>query len=177
MIREHDIDCLRFPSLPGMVMQVALKKTGAELDLMTDANMFNMIESGIRGGLSFVSRRHAKANNPSLPDYDPDKPTSYLGYFDANSLYATCMMMALPVGDFRWLSDDEIATFDVTKIDDDSLVGYVLEADLEYPPELHSTHNAYPLLPEHLRVHAERDASENYGAHGTTSLRQRQTDF
>jgi len=152
MIREHDIDCLHFPSLPGMVMQVALKKTGVELDLMTDANMFNMIESGIRGGLSFVSRRHARANNPSLPDYDPDKPTSYLGYFDANSLYATCMMMPLPVGDFRWLSDDEIDTFDVTKIADDSPVGYVLEADLEYPPELHSKHNAYPMLPEHLTV-------------------------
>jgi len=52
-IREHGIDCLHFPSLPGMVLQVALKKTGIELDLMTDANMFNMIESGIHHSQNF----------------------------------------------------------------------------------------------------------------------------
>ena len=52
-IREHGTDCLHIPSLPGMVLQVALKKTGIELDLMTDANMFNMIESGIHHSQNF----------------------------------------------------------------------------------------------------------------------------
>ena len=76
MLAAHDIDCLHFPSLPSVVMQLALKMTAVELGLITDLNIFNMIEGGIRGGLSFVSHRHAKANNPSLPDYKSD--TYYL---------------------------------------------------------------------------------------------------
>jgi len=48
---------------------MALKMTQVELDLITDPDMFLMIESGIRGGLSYVSRRFAKANHPTLPNY------------------------------------------------------------------------------------------------------------
>ena len=32
-------------------------------------------------------------------------------------------------------------------------LGYTLEADLEYPTELHDDHNCYPLAPEHKIVH------------------------
>ena len=31
-------------------------------------------------------------------------------------------------------------------------VGYILEADLEYPKELHELHNDYPLAPEKLAI-------------------------
>ena len=34
----------------------------------------------------------------------------------------------------------------------DSLIGYILEVDLEYPQELHESPNSYPLAPERLVV-------------------------
>jgi len=96
---------------------MALKMTQVELDLITDSDMFLMIESGIReGGLSYVSRRFAEANHPILPNYRPEEPISYLCYLDANSLYATCQSFSLPVGDFRFLTQSEIDAFDVNSV-------------------------------------------------------------
>jgi len=59
MLNAHGLDYLRFPSLPSMTLQMALKITDVELDLITDPDMYLMFESGIRGGLSYVSQRHA----------------------------------------------------------------------------------------------------------------------
>jgi len=128
--------------------------TDVELDLITDPDQLLMIESGIRGGLSYASRRYAKANHPSLPNYRPEEPLSYLCYLDANLVYATCHTYNLPLGDFRFLSQAEIDSFDVNAIDD-SPVGYVLEVDLDYPEHLHDDHTAYLLCPEHLTVDAD----------------------
>ena len=33
-----------------------------------------------------------------------------------------------------------------------SMIGYFLEVELEYPDELHKLHNVYPLAPEKLSV-------------------------
>jgi len=155
MLEAHGLDCLYFPTLPSMTFQMALKMTDVQLDLITDADQFLMIQSGIRGGLSYVSHRYAEANHPSLPYYRPEEPISNLCYWDANSLYATCMTYSLPVGDFRFLSQAETDSFDVNSISDDAPVGYVLEVDLDYPQHLHSDHAAYPLCPEHLTVEAD----------------------
>jgi len=52
MLRAHGLDCLHFPFFPSLSFQMTLKMTQVELDLITDPDMFLMIESGIRGGLS-----------------------------------------------------------------------------------------------------------------------------
>ena len=35
---------------------------------------------------------------------------------------------------------------------ENSSIGYILEADLEYPSELHNLHNDYPSAPEKLEI-------------------------
>jgi len=87
--------------------------------------------------------RYAKANNPAAHDYDPEEPNSYIMYLDANNLYGWAMKQKLPVGSFEWVGEmDEMPnTYEF---------GYVLEVDLEYPKELHETHNDYPLAPEKM---------------------------
>ena len=56
--------------------------------------------------------------------------------------------MPLPIGMFRWLSDDEIADFKVDSISSNSKHGYTVMCDLHYPDHLHSKHNEFPLAPE-----------------------------
>ena len=155
MMDSHGLDCLHFPSLPSMTLQMALKVTGVELELISDSNIYLMIESAIRGGLSYVSQRYAKANFPDMPDYRSDLPTSFLLYLDCNSLYTTCQTYRLPVGDFKFLTESELADFDVESVSADSETGYFVECDLRYPEHLHDAHNAYPLAPEHIRIHED----------------------
>ena len=47
---------------------------------------------------------------------------------------------------------EDLEGFDVKSIEDDAEVGYFLEVDLEYPPELHDLHSDYPLAPEKMRI-------------------------
>ena len=107
-------------------------------------------ENAIRGGISTISQRYAKANNKYLPNYDPDLKSDFLIYLDANNLYGYALSQPLLVGKFRFLDDPE--NFDVDAVDCDGAKGYVLEVDLEYPVHLHDRHNDYRLAVEHLTV-------------------------
>ena len=40
----------------------------------------------------------------------------------------------------------------MNSVSENSSVGYILEAELEYPGELHDLHNDYPLAPEKLEI-------------------------
>ena len=63
------------------------------------------------------------------------------------------MRHPLPYKDFRFLTEEEIQDFDVIKnITDQNGPGYVCQVDLEYPPELHLRHNAFPLAPENKTI-------------------------
>ena len=126
-----------------------LKKTNVKLDIFTEERMFNFLESNVRGG---ISTRYSRANNIFMNDYDETKESSYIMSLDANNLYGHSMSQKLPVGDFRFLSDDEINNFCIENIDTEGDIGYICEVDLKYPKELHDLHKDYPLAPEHMAV-------------------------
>jgi hypothetical protein len=65
-------------------------------------DMFNMVQRGMRGGISVISHRYAKANNPYMKEYDKSKPSSYIVYLDANGLYGWAMTQYLPCNSFEW---------------------------------------------------------------------------
>jgi hypothetical protein len=71
---------------------------------------------------------------------------------DANNLYGWAMYQALPVHGFRWLEKEEFEHVNINSVSDDSEDGYILEVDIDYPPELHDLHNEYPLAPEKMKV-------------------------
>ena len=81
------------------------KKTGVELELLTDYDMLLMIEEGIRGGICHAVHRYAKANNEYMKNYDKSKESSYIQYLDANNLYGAAMSEKLPINGFKWVND------------------------------------------------------------------------
>ena len=137
-----------------------LKMTDIKLELMTDVDMFQFIEKGLRGGISYIANRYGKANNKYMKDYNKYKPSKYIMYLDANNLYGWAMSQYLPTGRFKWLKQKEIDKFNVFKINKDSEKGYILEVDLEYPKKLHNLHNDYPLAAEKITV--EKNMLSNY---------------
>ena len=113
--------------------------------------MHLFIEKGMRGGISMVSKRHAKANNPHTADYNPENENNYIMYYHANSLYGWAMSQSRPYSDFKWKARNKDGKFDKRQ----KGKGWILEVDLEYPKHLHKLYNDYPLVPEKLAVKEE----------------------
>ena len=144
---HYKLDPAWYYTSPGLACDAMLKLTGIKLELLSDPDMLLMVKRGIRGGVSTVSKRYAKANNKYMGDaYDPSQPSNFITYLDANNLYGWAMSQPLPTRGFKWMNDDELKDWR----DMPNGKGCILEVDLEYPKELHDLHNDYPLAPENI---------------------------
>ena len=152
---NYHLDPAHYYTAPGLSWDAMLLSTGVKLDLITDIDMYLMVESGIRGGISMISQKYAKANNPYIEDHDPEKTTSYIMYLDANNLYGWAMSECLPSGNFQWVDDDALKNLDIQQVAADADRGYILEVDLEYPEDIHDLHSDYPVAPERKAVAKE----------------------
>ena len=152
-LKNYKLDPAWYFTSPGIAWDAALKMTGVELELLTDPDMLLMIEKGVRGGVSMISKRHGKANNKYMKrgsttegrlgeEYDPSQPSKYITYLDANNLYGWAMSKPLPISNFKWMKN----------LHNWRNRPCILEVDLEYPEQLHHLHNEYPLAPESLNV-------------------------
>ena len=127
--RVYGLDALHYYTAPGLVWDAMLKLTKVKLDLISDPDMYLMVESGIRGGISTITKRYAKANNKSTKGYDKSQMSVYIPYLDANNLYGWAMSEPLPMKDFQWMNEDELRDWRSKPC--------ILEVDLKYPKELH----------------------------------------
>ena len=114
-IERYELDPAHFLSAPGLAWQACLKKTEIELELLTDNDMLNMFEDGIRGGICHAIYQYAKANNKYMKNYDENKESTFLIYDDANNLYGSAMCKKLPVDGFKWVDNLSIFTEDFIK--------------------------------------------------------------
>ena len=136
--------CHYFSSL-GLAWDAMLKMTGIKLEKINDIDMYLFLEKGMRGGISYISKRYSKKEE-----------NTDIMYCDANNLYGWAMgSNYLPYGGFKWLNKEEINNFNIFSVDDNSKIGYILEVDLEYCKKLHNIHNNYSLCPEHISVNYE----------------------
>ena len=161
-LSKYGLDPLWYYSTPGLAWDALFLKTRQKLELITDQDMYMMVEEGLRGGISMVSRRYAHANNPGMGKgkWNMNKLKSFLLYLDANNLYGWAMMQYLPTGNFRWIRDeqklaslrDEIIS---NEMENDIPEDYILKVKLAYPRELHPSHTDYLLAVERMKVRPE----------------------
>ena len=147
----YELDPAKFLSAPGLAWQAALKKTKVKLDLLTDIDMLLMVEKGIRGGICHSIYRYAKANNKYMKDYDKNKESSYLQYWDVNDLYGRAISQKFQVNNFEWIQDTpQFNEYFIKNYNEENDEGYFLEADVQYLEKLHELHSYLPFLPKRM---------------------------
>ena len=155
--KNYQLDPTYYFTLPGYGFDVMLKYTGVELELFTDINYYEFMEKGIRGGLSQISTRYAKANNKYMRLYDPEQEESYIVYLDANNLYGGSMNEYLPYGGFN-LYDTNIDVWNkyrIMSMDNEGNDGANLEVDIHIPEKFHDYMNNYVPFPESIKIKKE----------------------
>ena len=121
----HELDPAKFHSAPGLAWQAALKKTDEQLELLTYTDMLLMVEKSIRGGICHPIYRYGKANNKFLKNYDKNKESSSLQYWDANDLYGRKMSQKLQVKSLECIKDNSQFNEDFIKKSIMKNVGYL----------------------------------------------------
>ena len=86
-LKIYQLDPAKILSTPGLAWQAALKKTEVKLELLTDVHMLLMVEKVIRGGIYNAIHQYTKDNNKYMKDYDKNKESFHLKYWDVNNLY------------------------------------------------------------------------------------------
>ena len=114
-----------------------LKMAGVKLEKISDIDKYLLIEKGLNGGISYIAKRFAKANNKYMKDYNPKKPSKFITYLDMNNLYGWEMSEYLPYEWFKWLKN--VDGLDAMSISKESKIGFIFEVGLEYPDYMHQT--------------------------------------
>ena len=78
-----------------------LKMTGIEVKLFSDTDMYLFIERGIRGAISFISKRYSKANNKHMKCCNSGKESNFIMYMIELNLYGWAMSQYLPYEGFN----------------------------------------------------------------------------
>ena len=81
-LEYYELDPAHYFTLPNFAWDAMLLKTKVQLEPLTDKEMYEMIEHGLRGGMCQVSTKEAKANNKYMEeDYDETLPSKYIKLF------------------------------------------------------------------------------------------------
>ena len=74
-----------------------------KLENISDIDKYLLIEKGLTGGIYYIAKRYANANNKYMNDYGPKKQSASMSYLDMNNLYGSSMSEYLPYEGFEWL--------------------------------------------------------------------------
>ena len=78
----YGLDPVYYYTLPNFAFDAMLKLTGIEIDLVYDHEMYEMIEAGLRGGMTQTTCKKVEANNKYMgSDYDSSKESKLYKLF------------------------------------------------------------------------------------------------
>ena len=122
-LKYYELDPCHYFSSTGLSWDAMLNMTDVKLKKISDIEKYLFFEKGLRGGISYIAKIYAKANNKYINDYDPEKPSTFITYLDKNNLYGWTMSEYLPYGEFEWL--ENVDKFDVMLINEKSDIKYM----------------------------------------------------
>ena len=142
---EFGINPLYHISLPGTTWSNGLKYTKIKLELIKNVDLFQMFESGIKGGISGIfGDRYIESDNNTV-----------IMHVDMNNLYGFAMLFHLPTGNFQIYENDSITESFINQVlntHDCSNTGYVLIVDLIYPDNIKYKSRNFPYCPENKTI-------------------------
>ena len=95
-LKFYKLDPCHYFSSPGLSWDAMLKMIGIELEKISDIDKYLFIEKGLRGRISYIAKRYAKANNKYTKNYDSKKLSTFITYLDMNILHGWAMIKYLP---------------------------------------------------------------------------------
>ena len=142
---EFGINPLYNISLPGTTWSNGLKYTKIEFELIKNVDLYQMFESGIRGGISGIfGDRYIESDNNTV-----------ILHVDMNNLNGFAMLFHLPTGNFQICENNSITESFINKVlntQDCSNTGYVLIVDLIYPDNIKYKSKNFPFCPENKTI-------------------------
>ena len=79
-LKDYGLDPCHYFSSPGLSSDAMLKMIGIKLEKINDTDMYLFLEKGMRGGISYNSKRYSKS-----------KEDINIMYWDASNLYGWAM--------------------------------------------------------------------------------------
>jgi hypothetical protein len=142
---NYFLDPAHYLTTLSLTWDACLKLTKVESELITDSEI-----------ILFLRERNAKWHSDDQQPFcaGQQSPSESRGLRQHSAaflhilsgrlyLYGWAMSQYIPVGDFRFLSEDEIKEIDFANVLDNSEIGYMVGCDVMYPSELHQLHNDY----------------------------------
>ena len=81
-LKDYGLDPFHYFSSPGLSLDAMLKLTGVKLKKLQDIDMYLFLEKGMRGRVSYISKRYTKSNE-----------NINIMYWGMNNLYGTVMSL------------------------------------------------------------------------------------
>ena len=111
------------------------------------------VEKGIRGAICQAIHRYTKANKKYMKNYDKNKESSYLRYWDVNNLYGWAVLQKLPANKFEWIKDTSKFNEDFIKnYNEESDEGYFIKVNIQYLENYMNFSKYFPFLPEKITI-------------------------
>ena len=104
-LKFYGLDPCHYFRSPGLSWDAMLKMTGVKLEKISNIEKYLLFEEVLKGGVSYITKRYAKANNKYMKNYDPKKLSEFIIYLDMNNLHGWAMSEYLTYGGFKWLKN------------------------------------------------------------------------
>ena len=126
-VEFYKLDPCHYFSSPGLGRDLMLKNDWCEIRKNIKYWHVLIHWKRTKRKFSYIAKRHAKANNKYMKNYDSTKLSKFVTCLNMSNLYGWAVSRYIPYGRFKWLKNAD--NFGVNSISQKSPIGYFLKVD------------------------------------------------